>query len=83
MLAESDVEIHFRSPVYVKTRFRQAKQDLAWVVHSLLTTYYSAGMRGGGGGGGEKEEVPLRSPAGGRHVDGFLSAVSTILSEKA
>ena len=67
------------SPGYVKTRFRQAKHDLAWVVHSLLTTYYCAG---GGEGEGEGKDLSPKLPAEDSHVDGFLSAISTILSEK-
>ena len=59
---------------HMKTRFRQLKHDLAWLVNHLLRTCYTSPDNG-------DTEPPSPSPHT-LDLDSFLAAVTAILSEK-
>ena len=63
------------SMAHVKTRFRQLKHDLAWLVNHLLRTCYTFPDN--------DDTEPLSSSPHTLDLDSFLAAVTAILSEKS
>ena len=61
--------LFFCSAPHVKARFRQFKQDSAWIVNSILRLYFDPTT-------GESDESSHIS------LDGFITAVTLVLTEK-
>ena len=59
---------HSSAP-FVKARFRNFKKDSTWIVNSILRLYFDPSFIEAG----ESSQIPL---------DSFISAVTTVLTEK-